>query len=100
MTKESDMTRIRKNAGWIAAALSALVATIAVPALAQTGDADHRTPANSIDWHACADTDFTNMQCGSIQVPVDWSHPAPAAPPSPWSAARRTTGPTARAPCS
>ncbi|MCM2422950.1 alpha/beta fold hydrolase [Streptomyces sp. RKAG293] len=69
------MTRIRKNAGWIAAALSALVATIAVPALAQTEDAGYRTPANSIDWHACADTDFAHMQCGSMQVPVDWSHP-------------------------
>ena len=69
------MTRNRKNAGWTAA-LSALVATtIAVPALAQTEDADHRTPANGIDGHACADTDFKHMQCGSIQVPVDWSQP-------------------------
>ncbi|MER5462453.1 alpha/beta fold hydrolase [Streptomyces sp. NPDC002668] len=69
------MTGNRKNARWIAA-LSALIATtIAVPALAQTEDADHRTSANGIDWHACADTDFKHMQCGSIQVPVDWSHP-------------------------
>ncbi|WP_406002951.1 hypothetical protein [Streptomyces sp. NBC_00829] len=66
--------KIRKSAGGIAA-LSALIAAIAVPALAETEDADQRTSATGIDWHACADTDFKYMQCGSIQVPVDWAHP-------------------------
>ncbi|WP_405595331.1 alpha/beta hydrolase [Streptomyces sp. NBC_01410] len=69
------MTRIRKSARWIAALSALAVTIIAVPALAQTEDADRRTPAKGIDWHACADTDFKHMQCGSIQVPVDWSQP-------------------------
>ncbi|WP_225321099.1 alpha/beta fold hydrolase [Streptomyces luteolifulvus] len=49
--------------------------TLALPALAQPEQGNHRTPASGIDWHACADTDFQHMQCGSIRVPVDWSHP-------------------------
>ncbi|MDF9817020.1 alpha/beta fold hydrolase [Streptomyces sp. SPB162] len=69
------MSSTRKKSGLIAAALTALVATIAVPALAQSEDTDRRTLAGGIDWHACADTDFPNMQCGSMQVPVDWSDP-------------------------
>ncbi|MEV8099223.1 alpha/beta fold hydrolase [Kitasatospora sp. NPDC085879] len=69
------MTNNRNTRRWAAAALTALAATLAAPAIAQTEGADHRPPAGGIDWHACADADFTNMQCGSIRVPVDWSHP-------------------------
>ncbi|HET6355727.1 alpha/beta fold hydrolase [Streptomyces sp.] len=69
------MTGNRKSARWIAALSALAVGIIAVPALALAEDADQRTPSKGIDWHACADTDFKHMQCGSIQVPVDWSHP-------------------------
>ncbi|MBN0048552.1 alpha/beta fold hydrolase [Streptomyces actuosus] len=69
------MTRIRRHTGWIATALSGLLATLAVPALAQPEQDARPTPATAIDWHTCTDADFRHMQCGSIQVPVDWSHP-------------------------
>lgn len=69
------MTGHSKSARWIAALGTLVATTVAVPALAQTEDAGHRTSAGAIDWHACADTDFKHMQCGSIQVPVDRAHP-------------------------
>ena len=69
------MTRTRKTAAWIVAVLSALTATIAAPALATTENADYRQSASAISWRPCADTDFAGMQCGSLQVPVDWSRP-------------------------
>ncbi|GGU33331.1 alpha/beta fold hydrolase [Streptomyces violascens] len=62
------MTRNRKYAGFIAAAL-------AVPALAQPQGGDRPAAGSAIDWRACADADFKGMQCGSVQVPVDGSHP-------------------------
>ncbi|MET8449048.1 alpha/beta fold hydrolase [Streptomyces sp. NPDC005209] len=65
----------RKYAAGIAAALSAVATTVAVPALAESAEGNHRTPAGGIDWHACADPDFKDMQCGSIRVPVNWSRP-------------------------
>ncbi len=57
-----------------AVALVALAAAAVVPALADGSDSGHRPPA-AIDWHACTDADFQQMQCGSIRVPVDWAHP-------------------------
>lgn len=69
------MTRNRKYAGLVAASLATFVAALAVPALAQTQDGGRPAAAHGIDWHACADADFKGMQCGSIDVPVDWSHP-------------------------
>ncbi|MFD7613710.1 alpha/beta fold hydrolase [Streptomyces sp. NPDC059828] len=70
------MAVTRKYAGWIAASTGTLVTALAVPALADPEQSDRRTPVSAIAWHACADTDFRNMQCGSIQVPVDWSRPS------------------------
>ncbi|MFJ2397992.1 alpha/beta fold hydrolase [Streptomyces sp. NPDC087843] len=70
------MTGNRKHAGWIAAGVTTLATALAVPTLAQADQDGHRTPADrTIDWHDCADSDFKHMQCGSIQVPVDRSHP-------------------------
>ncbi|MFF1904537.1 alpha/beta fold hydrolase [Kitasatospora sp. NPDC058218] len=71
------MTNNRRTRRWIATALTALTATLLAPAIAQSADADtdHRAPDARIDWHACADTDFRHMQCGSIEVPVDYSRP-------------------------
>ncbi|MFI5698570.1 alpha/beta fold hydrolase [Streptomyces xanthochromogenes] len=69
------MTRNRKYAGLVAACLATFVAALAVPATAQNQDDGRTVTAHGIDWHACADTDFKGMQCGSIEVPVDWSHP-------------------------
>ncbi|MEU6221523.1 alpha/beta fold hydrolase [Streptomyces sp. NPDC047022] len=69
------MTRNRKYATWIAASAATVVAALSVPVLAQAEQSNDGAPADSIKWHACADTDFKNMQCGTIKVPIDWSHP-------------------------
>ncbi|MFG2716176.1 alpha/beta fold hydrolase [Streptomyces goshikiensis] len=69
------MTRFRRRAGWTAAALSVLATALAAPALAQPEPGNRPAPANGIDWHACADADFKDMQCGSLRVPIDWSRP-------------------------
>ncbi|MGW2996557.1 alpha/beta fold hydrolase, partial [Streptomyces sp. NPDC001193] len=69
------MTRTRTYAAWTAAA-TALLATAATTAFAQAPEGAAPQPsASGIAWHACADTDFKNMQCGAMTVPVDWSHP-------------------------
>ncbi|MER8186904.1 alpha/beta fold hydrolase [Kitasatospora sp. NPDC094015] len=71
------MTNNRRARRWTAVgavAAVAAVATTAVSAIAYTEGGDLR-PAATIDWHACTDSDFRQMQCGSIRVPVDWSHP-------------------------
>ncbi|WP_406192979.1 alpha/beta hydrolase [Kitasatospora sp. NBC_01560] len=69
------MPNNRKTRRWLAAGLTVLAAAVAAPATAQTEDADHRAPAAAVDWHACADTDFAHMQCGSLRVPVDYARP-------------------------
>lgn len=69
------MTRNRKYATWIAASAATVVAALSVPVLAQADQSNGGVPADSIKWHACTDAGFKNMQCGTIQVPVDWSHP-------------------------
>ncbi|MFJ1706991.1 alpha/beta fold hydrolase [Kitasatospora sp. NPDC088346] len=69
------MTNNRKTHRWTAALGAAAVAALAVPAIAYTQDSAEPAAATGIDWHACTDGDFKNMQCGSIRVPVDWSRP-------------------------
>ncbi|MEU9073845.1 alpha/beta fold hydrolase [Kitasatospora sp. NPDC004745] len=72
------MTHTRTARRWIAAAAAAITTAIAVPAIAQPEDGGYGGRASRIDWHACADTDFTGMQCGTIRVPVEWSRPGGA----------------------
>ncbi|MGV9266222.1 alpha/beta fold hydrolase [Kitasatospora sp. NPDC003701] len=77
------MTYTRRTRRWTSAAVAALMTGLAVAAIAQSADADsdadRRAPTARIDWHACSDTDFAHMQCGTIQVPVDYSRPRAAA---------------------
>ncbi|MFE2548202.1 alpha/beta fold hydrolase [Streptomyces sp. NPDC059355] len=69
------MRRIRKRAGWTAAALSVIATTLAVPAVAQPESGDRPASASAIDWRDCADADFKQMQCGTMRVPIDRAHP-------------------------
>ncbi|GAA1262871.1 hypothetical protein GCM10009665_60620 [Kitasatospora nipponensis] len=69
------MKRSRRRRRWIPFALAWLATTLAVPVLAQSAQADYRPAPAAIAWHACADADLTAMQCGSLQVPVDYAHP-------------------------
>ncbi|MEU0853506.1 hypothetical protein ABZ387_37195 [Streptomyces flaveolus] len=53
-------------------------ATLATPAVAAPAPGQAATPPGRINWSACTDTEFGGMQCGTLQVPVDYAHPAPA----------------------
>ncbi|MFJ6728193.1 alpha/beta hydrolase [Streptomyces sp. NPDC091281] len=68
------MPRTWKYAAWTAAG-AALLGTAATTALAQPEKSTPRPSVHDISWHACADTGFRNMQCGTMEVPVDWSRP-------------------------
>ncbi|MFE2875098.1 alpha/beta hydrolase [Streptomyces roseus] len=68
------MTRTRTYAAWTAAA-TALLATATTTAFAQAPESTPRPSPSPIAWHACADTDFKDMECGTMSVPVDWSRP-------------------------
>ncbi|WP_406511253.1 alpha/beta hydrolase [Streptomyces sp. NBC_00161] len=70
------MTRMRTYAAWTAAATALLAtATAATTAFAQSQEGTALPSTRGIAWHACADTDFKNMQCGAMSVPVNWSRP-------------------------
>lgn len=52
----------------------AFLTTVLVTATASSAPAS--TPNHVVIWHACSATEFKGSQCGTVQVPVDWSRPA------------------------
>ncbi|MFH8663184.1 alpha/beta fold hydrolase [Streptomyces afghaniensis] len=53
----------------------AATATLATPAVAAPARTQPTTPASRISWSACPDAEFEGMQCGTLRVPVDFTHP-------------------------
>ncbi|MFF9624815.1 alpha/beta fold hydrolase [Streptomyces griseosporeus] len=64
---------------------TALVATATLATPAVAAPAQHRTaapaqhktaaPPSRINWSACSDAEFKDVQCGTLRVPVDYAHP-------------------------
>ena len=48
-----------------------------VPAGARIAAASAQSSASSVRWHRCDDASLrsNNLKCGSIKVPLDYSHP-------------------------
>ncbi|WBP91249.1 alpha/beta fold hydrolase [Kitasatospora cathayae] len=73
MPTTSLRTRLRRV---LTAALAATATlTLAVPAFAASAPQQPAAPKARISWSACTDAEFAGMQCGTLQVPVDYAHP-------------------------
>ncbi|MEU9385338.1 alpha/beta fold hydrolase [Streptomyces sp. NPDC048279] len=66
-----NTTRLRRT---LTAVLMAGVA-LATPAIAAPVHAGQQAPTGHITWQPCTDSEFQDMQCGTMRVPVDWSRP-------------------------
>ncbi|MFI6099747.1 alpha/beta fold hydrolase [Lentzea sp. NPDC051213] len=51
------------------------LAVVAVLSSTSAGQADQQGSANRITWKNCTDAEFQRMQCGTMQVPIDWANP-------------------------
>ncbi|WP_054055235.1 alpha/beta fold hydrolase [Alloactinosynnema sp. L-07] len=72
------MRRHSARLRWTLATMVGAVMAVTMPAIATGAPAAQPDPASRIAWQPCTDPVFTGLQCGTMQVPVDWSRPREA----------------------
>jgi hypothetical protein len=63
---------------WFALVAALAVAAIGISTASVAAEASPAPKTPHITWQPCTDLDFLGMQCGTLEVPVDYSRPESA----------------------
>ncbi|MFI2640698.1 alpha/beta hydrolase [Streptomyces sp. NPDC018610] len=67
---------MRKRAAVLYGAVVVLAGSVtAVPAEARTSHVAAAVPVGKVGWKKCGTADHPTLECGSVQVPLDYAHP-------------------------